>query len=468
MQHSMMMRVLTIFVLLIGLTTPASADFDQGLAAYSRGDFDGARAAFEPLVDSDSRAQFYLGGMYFRGEGVAVDEPRGTALFERAAELGEAAAMSALAAAYKERGETQKAFMWTTKAADAGLPFAQAELGLAYQTGDGVAQNTREAVIWYGKAARGGSAIGAARLYRLGAERASDKHGSMADVRRRVSHAHAGDSEARFRLATLFADVGAHAQAFDWYRLAGDQGHHDAEYQLGLSYLKGRGVGRNEAGALIWFRRAVGGNHPAAMYQLANAYRFGLGGIDAHEGLALEWYENAIEDGYSAATHELVELFIIGAVRDAKAGDDEAARENIASAIAWSERGVTLGDPDVSFEFAQNLDSGFGGVIAGDRRSAVAIYRIAAQQGSLAASHKLARHFTGASVAEDRDADFPTAYFWNGILAADDPDDGQGFGHAAAAQRTKLAGNLTETQIAGVMRRIAAWRGQYRATKTAK
>ncbi|NKB50445.1 MAG: hypothetical protein GKS02_13895 [Alphaproteobacteria bacterium] len=464
MQHPMMFRLCAIFVLLAGFTAPAFADFDEGLAAYSAGDFATARAAFEPLAKLDPRALFYLGRIYSQGEGVTVDKARGEALFEQAAALGEAAAMSALAMAANERGETAKAFEWTRKAAEAGLPFAQSQLGQAYETGDGVTQNRQEAIIWYGRAARGGSAIGAARLYRLGADEDKDKHGSLEEVSARLSQAHAGDSEARIALAALFTDVGADSQAFDWYRLAADQGHHEAEYQVGLAFLTGRGVGRNDAGALIWFRRAVGGNHAAAMYHLARAFRFGTGGIEVHEGLALEWYENAIEDGYIAATPELVDLFISGAVRAAKEGNDADARENIASAIAWSERSVRAGDPEMTFAFAQNLDSGFGGATAEDDRSAVAIYQIAAQQGSVAAAGELVRHFTG---GKTRAADLPTAYFWNEILQADDPDNALGFGAAAATRRVELGGGLSKSQIKNIERRVAAWRGQFRDTKTA-
>jgi TPR repeat protein len=454
-----MLRALTIIVLLAGFAAPAAADFDEGLAAYSQGDFDTARAAFEPLADVDTRALFYLGRMYVRGEGVAADPARGLALLERAAEAGVAAAMAAAAGVYKRRGETQKAFQWITKAAEAGLPFAQAELGEYYETGTGVAQNRREAIIWYGKAARGGRAIGAAQLYLLGADENRDKHGSLGEVRQRIDRAHAGDSQARFELAALFTDVGAHAQAFDWYRLAADQGHHGAEYEVAFSYLTGRGVGRAESAAVVWFRRAVGGGHPVAMYQLGNVFRFGLGGIDVHEGLALEWYENAVEDGYSAATHDVVDMYVILASRAAKVGNLDAAREEIVEAIAWYERGVRLGDPEVSFAFARNLDRGFGGLIEEDDRSALAFYEIAAQQGSLGAVAELVRHLGGDG---DVEADLPAAYFWSAILAADDPDDQAGFGVEAAADRDLLASELSNAQIDAANARADAWRAQYR------
>lgn len=389
-----MKRLLAIVAVLIGAAGPAAADFEQGVAAYSQGDFATARAEFEPLADTDPRALFYLARMYQRGEGVAADRARAFVLYERAAEQGSAAAMSALAGIYEERGDKELSFIWIAKAAEAGLPFAQAELGLAYETGDGVEQNKRDAIIWYGRAARGGSAVGAVRLYRLGSDGDRDKHGGVDDVARRLDRAHAGDSDARFALGELFRDVGAYAPAMDWFRLAADQGHHGAAYEVGLSYLKGRGVARNEAGGVVWIRRAIVGAHAAAMFELGNAYRYGLGGVDVHEGLALEWYENAVQDGYSPATHAVVEMYLIDAGRAAKLGNTDVARRGIGEAIAWYERGVRLGDAAVAFAFAQHLDGGFGGLTTEDDASAYVFYAIAAEQGSAdaaAARDRLAR-----------------------------------------------------------------------------
>jgi TPR repeat protein len=101
-------------------------------------------------------------------------------------------------------------------------------------------------------------------------------------------------------------------------------------------------------------------------------------------------------------------MYVILASRAAKVGNLDAAREEIVEAIAWYERGVRLGDPEVSFAFARNLHRGFGGLIEEDDRSALAFYEIAAQQGSLAAVAELVRHLGGDG---DVEADLPAAYF---------------------------------------------------------
>ena len=42
-----------------------------------------------------------------------------------------------------------------------------------------------------------------------------------------------------------------------WYRKAADQGHADAQCNLGLMYAKGEGVARSLETALVWFQKAA-------------------------------------------------------------------------------------------------------------------------------------------------------------------------------------------------------------------
>ena len=47
------------------------------------------------------------------------------------------------------------------------------------------------------------------------------------------------------------------AFAAAWLRRAADQGHAQAQYTLGLMYLKGSGVAKDEQEAVVWIRRAA-------------------------------------------------------------------------------------------------------------------------------------------------------------------------------------------------------------------
>ncbi len=69
-----MVRILIFAILLLGGTGAALAGVEAGIEAYTRGDYLAARTAGEPLAsDGDAQAQYFLGHLYARGEGVARD-----------------------------------------------------------------------------------------------------------------------------------------------------------------------------------------------------------------------------------------------------------------------------------------------------------------------------------------------------------------------------------------------------------
>ncbi len=128
-----MKRLALAVALLIGLATPSQADFLDGEAAYLRGDYATAFQEFKPLAEQgDALAQFALGFMYEKGQGVPQD--------------------------YAEAAK------WHRKAAEQGLASAQYSLGLIYHKGHGVSQDYAEAVKWYRKAAEQGNAAGQLNL----------------------------------------------------------------------------------------------------------------------------------------------------------------------------------------------------------------------------------------------------------------------------------------------------------------
>ncbi len=58
----------------LGLTAPAWAGVDEGVAAYKRGDYATALREFRPLAErGDAKAQYGLGVMYLNGQGVPQD-----------------------------------------------------------------------------------------------------------------------------------------------------------------------------------------------------------------------------------------------------------------------------------------------------------------------------------------------------------------------------------------------------------
>ena len=69
-----MRRLVVVATLLLAAASPARADFKDGEAAHSRGDFVAALSEFRPLaMAGNAQAQFYLGFIYRNGQGTRED-----------------------------------------------------------------------------------------------------------------------------------------------------------------------------------------------------------------------------------------------------------------------------------------------------------------------------------------------------------------------------------------------------------
>ena len=155
-----MVRILIFAILLLGGAGSALAGVEAGIEAYTRGDYLAARTAWEPLAsDGDAQAQYFLGHLYARGEGVAQDPTQALRWFHAAAEQGEPYGQFALGHAY-EHGlgvtpDPSAAVRWYRAAADQGNQAARNNLGLMCEQGRGVTRDYVRAYAWYTRAAEG-------------------------------------------------------------------------------------------------------------------------------------------------------------------------------------------------------------------------------------------------------------------------------------------------------------------------
>jgi len=145
-----------LLILLIG--TPAYADFQKGLDAAKSGDFATALKEWRPLANKGmADAQYNLGVMYRRGEGVTQDYEVAIEWFRLAAEQGNASAQSNLGAIYDQgRGvirDPNAAFKWFKLAAEQGNNYSLFILGDMYEQGRGVTRDHIRAHMWWNIAA---------------------------------------------------------------------------------------------------------------------------------------------------------------------------------------------------------------------------------------------------------------------------------------------------------------------------
>jgi localization factor PodJL len=113
-------------------------------------------------------AQYRLGTLYERGQGVTADSAKAMHWYQLAATQGNRKAMHNLAVAYAsgpsaKRNMTEAA-RWFTKAAGLGLSDSQFNLAVLYERGEGVPQNLTDAYKWYAIAASSGDAEAKARM----------------------------------------------------------------------------------------------------------------------------------------------------------------------------------------------------------------------------------------------------------------------------------------------------------------
>jgi TPR repeat protein len=103
-----------------------------------------------------------------------------------------------------------------------GNPQAQVELAELYDAGEGVTQDTEQAVKWYEKAAE------------------------------------QGHEEAQLALALHYLeDLEDNATAIEYFDKAAEQGNATAQYRLGLIYLGDAGVPTNKLKAWVYFSLAA-------------------------------------------------------------------------------------------------------------------------------------------------------------------------------------------------------------------
>ena len=204
------------------------------------------------------------------------------AALRRAADAGDANAMTDLASCYKVGAggvntDLHEAFRWHTRAVEVPAPSAVAYYNLAqsYFFGDGTPKNSVEA----------------ARLYKIAAIM--------------------GVAEAQFSYGVCMQrgdgiprdPVGA----FTWLKRAADVGHANAQCNVGSALKSGHGVEEDKALAVVYYRRAVDQGNATAMYNLGMCYAQGAG-VPRDPSLAVLWLKRALDAGYPDAKNGLAKF----------------------------------------------------------------------------------------------------------------------------------------------------------------
>ena len=146
-------------------------------------------------------------------------------------------------------------------------------------------------------------------------------------VSRFESRAQAGDATAQNNLGVLYLKgrgvAHDYVRARALFQAASDQHLPGAMFNLGMMYLRGYGVAAEPARAADWFQRAAALDDREAQFFLAVMYAKGQG-VAVNRDLAREWFEKSAKAGLPAAQFNLAMLMLQQA--SAAGGEAEAMK----------------------------------------------------------------------------------------------------------------------------------------------
>lgn len=121
-----------------------------------------------------------------------------------------------------------------------------------------------------------------------------------------------GNADAQYNLGLLFMNgLGVkkdERMALMWFIRAGQQGLADAQYNAGVMFYLGKGVYPSYITAVKWWKLAAAKNHPNAENNLAVMYAFGYG-VAKEPDKAIQLWTAAAEQGHPDAINALIDVY---------------------------------------------------------------------------------------------------------------------------------------------------------------
>jgi len=153
---------MSVAILLLAISPLVYAgSYEDGEAAYRKGDFGTAAQEFRKAAEQgELSAQFMLGRMYRWGKGVPQDYAEAVKWYRKAAEKGDVRAQNNLGLMYMTGQGVElnyiEAHKWYQLAAEQGDTYARHNLGNIYRQSIGVPKDFMAAYMWYHLAANQG------------------------------------------------------------------------------------------------------------------------------------------------------------------------------------------------------------------------------------------------------------------------------------------------------------------------
>lgn len=219
----------------------------------------------------DAYAQYMIGGMFFKGLGVAQD--------------------------YKVASQ------WFMKALKNGSPGGAYGLGLMYQEGWGFAKDYKIAASYYSLAVTridSSTHLMMSNIPNVDVEIISDGR-QIGKINKLHKVEYEAVLNAQHNLAELyFKGLGVEKNydlALKWVRISAENGLPQSQYSLGRMYYEGKGVQQDYQEASTWVEKAANSGLPEGEYVLGCLYYEGKG-KERNVEKALEWFKRSANKNF--------------------------------------------------------------------------------------------------------------------------------------------------------------------------
>lgn len=242
--------------------------------------------------------QTSLANLLLSGKGGVIDPPAAREWFRKAAEKGDAEGAheygKCLVDGIGGEQDIEQALVWIQRAAEQSHAGAQNTLGLCHEDGIGVPADWNAAFRCFTQAAQQGFADGIfnqARCHFHGAGTVKDFDKAESLLR---TGAEAGHIPSMAWLGAMLASDRAGSEwneGVEWLNKAAEAEHPMALYELGICYVHGRRIPKNEGHGIELIRRAAELNHASA--QCFMGYRW----LQSEPVEAEKWFRKSAEQG---------------------------------------------------------------------------------------------------------------------------------------------------------------------------
>lgn len=185
-----------------------------------------------------------------------------------------------------------------------------------------------------------------------------------------LKQAETGNADAQFKVGIIYLDGDGVSKneeaATSWFKLGAMAGDKAAQFNYGLHLELGIGVQKNLREAIRQYHKAAEQGHPKAQLNLGLCYQFGSGVRQSYKD-AEKWLVKSASGGSAEGMFNLAVLY----------GDEAAGMVNRAKAVELYTEASDLGFAPAMFNLGVHYENGMGGLTP-DKSKAMELYRKAA------------------------------------------------------------------------------------------